>query len=73
MKIQNTTEFYLSIDDITEAIMRYLNQFHNVPLDSFFTIEYKEVNKTIPSSQYPGDTIDRHVIDGVKIVVEVSK
>ena len=73
MKIQNITEFYLSIDDITEAIMRYLNQFHNVPLDSFFTTEYKVVNKPIPSSQYPGDTIDRHVIDGVKIVVEVSK
>jgi hypothetical protein len=73
MKIQNKTEFYLSTDDITEAIMRYLNQFHNVPLDSFFTYEYKVVNKPIPSSQYPGDTIDRHVIDGVKIVVEISK
>ena len=73
MKIQNKTEFYLSTDDITEAIMRYLNQLHNVSLDSFFTTEYKVVNKPIPSSQYPGDTIDRHVIDGVKIVVEVSK
>jgi hypothetical protein len=73
MKIQNKTEFYLSTDDMTEAIMRYLNQLHNVSLDSFFTTEYKVVNKPIPSSQYPGDTIDRHVIDGVKIVVEVSK
>jgi hypothetical protein len=34
MKIQNNTKFYLSTDDITEAIMRYLNQFYNVPLDS---------------------------------------
>ena len=69
MKIQNTKEIELSVDDVTEAIMRYLNTFQGIPLDSEFKINFNVVNKIIPGP-YPSDGYDNHVFDGVRVVVK---
>ena len=68
---ENRKEIELSIDDVTEAIMRYLNTFQDIPLDSEFKIDFKIRNKPIPHPTYFTDTMDHYVFDGVKVMVKI--
>jgi hypothetical protein len=70
MKIENKKEIELSIDDVTEAIIKYLNILQDIPLDSEFKIDFKIRNKPIPHPTYFTDTIDHYVFDGVKVMVK---
>ena len=66
MKIKNKKEIDLTEDDVRDILYNHLSKEYG---DGEYSFTFRIVNKPIPSSLYPSDSIDRFVFDGVKIVV----
>ena len=66
MLVQNKTVIELTVQDAEKIIYENLKEKYG---DGEYSIIFRVVNKPYSSGVYVQDTIDRHVFDGIKVVI----
>jgi hypothetical protein len=71
MIIKSNQEVILTPDEIRDILIAHLHSNHNI--SGIFDVKFVVKNKPIPSRQYPQDSIDRWVFDGVQVWVNENE
>lgn len=67
--LTNKKEIEFTVEELEQILVEHLDSQYNIVGDTSFN--FKLARKQIPS-QYPSDSYDRLVFDGVKIIVETT-